>query len=121
MEATKNINRYCLSFPFKGEYKFIYVLANEMANELLGSGDDISDFKYDEDLGQCGEHTFHHEGKEYDVEFSFDGPTMVDVFEHEDDGSGHIVERGIPYLCVAIEQYKPDSGWVTIYKLSDNV
>ena len=90
MEATTNINRYCLSFPFKGEYKFIYVLANEMANELLGSGDDVSDMKYDEELKQSENHIIYHDRKAYDVMFSFDGPTMVDVFNHEDDGSGTI-------------------------------
>lgn len=63
MEATTNINRYCLSFPFKGEYKFIYVLANEMANELLGSGDDVSDMKYDEELKQSEDHIIYHDRK----------------------------------------------------------
>lgn len=120
MEATTNINRYCLSFPFKGEYKFIYVLANEMANELLGSGDDVLDMKYDEEFKQSEDHIIYHDRKAYDVVFSFDGPTMVDVFNHEDDGSGTIVERGIPYVCVAIDQNK-DGQWVRLYNLSDNV
>lgn len=120
MEAKKNINRYCLTFPFKGEYKYIYILANELANELLGSGDDIVDMKYDEELGQTDEHIIHHNGKKYDVMLSFDGPTKVDVFNHEKDGSGQIEERGIPYNCVAIDQYK-NGEWIRLYNLSDNV
>lgn len=118
--TNNKINRYCLAFPFRGEYHYIYVMANEMANELLGSGDDVLDFKSDENLGQSDEHHLSLKGKRYSVAFSFDGPTKVDVFT--DDGLEEtIVERGIPYVCVAVDELQEDGRWTRIYNLSDNV
>lgn len=118
--VSNRINRYCLAFPFQGRYEFIYVRANEIANEIIGQGDDIIDFKYDEGLGQSEEHIFHRDDKEYYADFSFDGPTMIDVFDVADMDE-NLVEKGIPYLCVAIDELQDNGEWKRIFSIANSV
>lgn len=117
------MNRYCLTFPFKGSYEFIYLNSNEMANHMLGDTDDILDFRGNEGLEQSREIIFNRGPESYMVDFAYDDCKKFNVFSFSCDDrlDEELVEADIPYLCVAVEQMQDDGTWKAIYKLSDNV
>lgn len=120
---TNKMNRYCLTFPFKGVYEFVYLNANEMANHMLGDTDDILEFIGDETLEQSFEHTFTRGDESYLVDFAYNDCTKFNVYKINlnDRLEEDLVESDIPYLCIAIEQQQENGTWTPIYKLSDNV
>ena len=112
------MNKYCITFPFMGEYQFAYVTANQLANAVLPCTDDILDFKCetpDEDFN----YRISCKGKSYDVTFTPDKPHCVNIYDaYDDDGveCGYIVEKEIPWLLIKIEK----NGEI-LYNLGDNV
>lgn len=116
LENVKIMNKYTITFPFKGEYQFVYLTANQMANAILDSTDDIITFKVEHE-GQDFESRINVHGKDYDITFNSDNPRTFNVYDVDEDGSsGYLVEEKIPWLVLKIEQ---NNG--TIYKLSNNV
>lgn len=116
-EKLNTMNKYTMTFPFKGEYHYVYMTANQLANGVLNSSDDILAFIWDNE-GQGFEQRIHVDGKEYDVTFAYDNTKCFNVYDVEEDdlGSGHIVERDIPWLLLKIEQEDK-----IIYNLADNL
>lgn len=115
-EKIDTINKYCVTFPFKGVYQFVYFTANQLANAIIDATDDIAEFIWNNE-GQGFEQRIYVDGKEYDVTFSHNKPNCVNVYDVEDDlGSGHIVEREIPWLLLKIEQNNDE-----IYNLANNL
>lgn len=115
-EKLNTMNKYVITFPFKGEYQYVYMTANQLANGVLNSTDDILEFVWDNE-GQGFEQRIYVNGKEYDVTFAHKNPKCVNIYDVEEDGeSGHIVERDIPWLLLKIEQ-----GDKIIYNLTDNL
>jgi len=115
-EKLNTMNKYTITFPFKGEYQFVYLTANQMANAILDSTDDIITFKFEHE-GQDFESRINVQGKDYDITFNSDNPRTFNVYDVDEDGSGgYLVEEKIPWIVLKIEQNNE-----TIYNLSDNV
>lgn len=115
-EKLNTMNKYTFTFPFKGDYHYVHMTANQLANGILNSSDDILEFIWDNE-GQGFEQRIHVDGKEYDVTFAHNNTKCFNVYNVEDDlGSGHIVERDIPWLLLKVEQ-----GDKEIYNLADNL
>jgi hypothetical protein len=99
------MNKYCLTFPFQGTYEFVYLDANQLANAVLPSTDDILDFKCDTD-GQDFCYPIVVNQKKYEVTFTPGEPKYVNVYNAYDekkDEYGRIVEEKIPWLLVKVE------------------
>ena len=108
------MNKYYVTFLFKGEYHFVDFTANQLANAVLPHGDDMSDFLFHTD-GQTFTADIWHKGIEYEVVFSLNGAQMVSVYEKEEDGGGYLVEGDIPWLILKIE----DKDGNVVYKITD--
>lgn len=115
-EKLNTMNKYTFTFPFKGDYHYVHMTANQLANGILNSSDDILEFIWDNE-GQGFEQRIHADGKEYVVTFAHNNTKCFNVYDVEDDlGGGYIVERDIPWLLLKIEQ-----GDTEIYNLADNL
>ena len=111
------MNKYTITFPFQGEYQYVYITANQMANAVLDSTDDILDFRFNND-GQDFEQRLTIKDKKYDVTFNSNNPRCFNVYDvDEDDFGGTIVEENIPWLLLKIE----DEDKNEIYNLNDYV
>ena len=115
------MNKYTLTFPFMGEYHFITITANQLANNTLTQGEDIFDF-YEQHPGQEMDAIIYHESKEYYVEFSYGDLSCFNIYEKSDDENvdGSLVKgegEKIPWLLVKIE----DEEGNKLYGLSDYV
>lgn len=110
------MNKYYVTFLFKGDYHFVNFTANQLANAVLPCGDDMSDFLFHTD-GQIFTAYIWHKGIEYEVVFSLNGAKMVSVYEkeEEDGGGGYLVEGDIPWLLLKVEDKNGD----TVYRLTD--
>lgn len=95
------MNRYYVTFLFKGEYQFVNFDANQLANAVLPKGDDLSDFMY-RDKKQYFTGTIWHNSTEYEVVFSLRGANCLSVYNTEENG-GYLVEGDIPWLVLKIE------------------
>ena len=112
------MNKYCLAFPFMGEYQFAYFNANQLANAVLPCTEDVLDFKC-ENEGEDFNYRIHVKGKEYDVTFTTDKPHCVNIYDaFNEDGElgGYIVEKEIPWLLIKIEK-----NGETLYNLGEYV
>ena len=115
-EKINTMNKYVITFPFKGEYQYVYMTANQLANGVLNSTDDILEFVWDNE-GQGFEQRINIDGKEYDVTFAHNNPKCFNVYDVDEDGeSGYVVEKDIPWLLLKIEQ-----DGKTIYNLNNNL
>ena len=108
------MNKYTITFPFQGEYQYVYITANQMANAVLDSTDDILDFRFNND-GQDFEQRLTIKDKKYDVIIS--NPPYIKYDVDEDDFGGTIVEENIPWLLLKVE----DEDKNEIYNLNDYV
>lgn len=113
------MNKYCITFPFMGEYQFAYFTANQLANAVLPCTDDILDFKC-ENKDQDFTYPLTINGnKKYEVTFTPDKPQCVNIYDAYDENGnegGYIVEKEIPWLLVKVEK----NGEI-LYNLGDNV
>lgn len=115
-EKLNTMNKYTFTFPFKGDYHYVYMTANQLANGILDSTDDVLDFLW-ENEGQGFEQRINVDGKEYDVTFAHKNPKCFNVYDVDEDGeSGYVVEKDIPWLLLKIEQ-----GENEVYNLADNL
>lgn len=95
------MRKYHITFPFKGEYHFITITANQLANATASHTIELPDFMCgdkDEDLDEI----IHVKGEKYVVGFGYDNPSTVNVYEYKEDGSGFVIERNIPYLLTKV-------------------
>ena len=101
------MNNYVLTFPFKGEYHFITLTANQMANQLLPQDDSLFDF-YEQNPGEnVDDITIWHDGKRYGIDFYYKNPRLLDVYIKSDneEEDGRIVKgdgEKIPWQLVKI-------------------
>lgn len=112
------MNKYCITFPFQGEYHFAYLTANQLANAVLPHTDDILDFICNND-GEDFCYSISVKNKQYEVVFTPDKPQYVNVYYTYDENGekgGKLVEKEIPWLLVTIEKNKE-----IVYNLGDNV
>lgn len=112
------MNKYCITFPFQGEYQFAYLTANQLANAVLPNTDDILDFRFDNE-GEDFCYPITVKNKQYEVVFTPDKPQYVNVYYTYDENGekgGNLVEKEIPWLLVTIEKNKE-----IVYNLGDNV
>ena len=107
------MNKYYVTFLFKGDYHFVNFTANQLANATLSHGDDLSDFLFNTE-GQNFTATIWHDNKEYEVVFSLKGAKMLSVYDTEENG-GYLVEGDIPWLLLKVEDKNGD----TVYRLTD--
>lgn len=115
------MNKYTFTFPFLGEYHFITLTANQMANQVLEQSEDIFDF-YEQNDGQDMDTVFFWaKGKKYSINFSFESLRLFNIYTVSDDENedGSLVDGGenVPWLLVRIE----DEDGNKIYGLSDYV
>ena len=109
------MRKYCVTFPFKGEYHFITLTANQLANAIVTNNIETPDFiidNKDEDLYEI----IYIKGEKYVVGFGYFNPNTFNVYEYQDDGGGVVIERNIPYLLVKIE----DDG-KEIYNIGNDI
>ncbi len=108
-----HMNIYYLAFNYRGDVNVAKVTANQLANELLGSTDDILDFKYDvDDTGLVRNQSFFDKyfivDNMYVIEFSAKDPHCFNLYEYveEEDGTWygeHLIAENIPWVCIKIE------------------
>lgn len=112
------MNKYCITFPFQGEYQFAYLTANQLANAVLPCTDDILDFKCDNE-GEDFCYPITVNNINYEVTFVNDKPQYVNIyyaFDGKNERGGTLFEKEIPWLLVTIEKNKE-----IVYNLGDNV
>ena len=107
------MNIYYFTFPFRGEYQFIKMDANMLANQLVNMMGDY-DFIFEE--GQYYEKTFlskNPETNEFEnlcVSFNINDPSYVDIYYPNDledeDMAGKIIEQNIPCLLTKVVDNK---------------
>lgn len=111
------MNKYTIAFPFQGEYQYVYITANQMANAVLDKTDDILDFRLN-NYGQDFEQRLTINKKEYDVTFNNDNPRYFNVYDVDEEGlGGTLIEKNIPWLLLKIEDDKKNE----LYNLNDYV
>lgn len=109
------MRKYTITFPFKGEYQFLTLTAKQLANALVTKNIDMPDFMLDnenEDLNEI----ITVKGKKYVVGFGYFDPSTVNVYEYEDDFSGTVIDRNVPYLLMKIEENNN-----VLYDISDDL
>lgn len=101
------MNKYYITFLFKNQWQFVDFTANQLANAILDSTDDIADFIF-ESKEQYFEKTIYAEnGERYQVVFSIKNPRTVSVYYPEDhETEGTLVEADIPWLLLKVEDEK---------------
>ena len=109
------MREYLLTFPFKGEYHFISVTANQLANAVTTKTIDMPEFMVGDDNEDLNM-TIHMNGEKYIVGFGYGDPSTVNVYEYEEDGGGFVIERNIPYLLTKIT----DNG-AEIYNIGNDI
>lgn len=107
------MNIYYFTFPFRGEYHFIKMNANMLANHLINMMGEY-DFTYED--GQYYEKKLTSknpetgEFEEVCVSFNYQDPSYVDVFYPNDledeDMAGKIIEKNIPCLLTRVVDNK---------------
>lgn len=122
-----HMNTYYLAFNYRGDVNVAKVTANQLANELLGSTDDILDFKYDiDEAGLVKNQSFTDKyfivDDMYVVEFSSKDPHCFNLYEYteEEDGTWygeHLVAENIPWVCIKIE----DENGNELYNLTKEI
>lgn len=111
------MNKYTITFPFQGEYQFVYLTANQIANAVFESTDDILDFLYNNKEQEFAQR-IDVKGKKFDVTFNNNNIRCFNVYNVDEDGeSGYIAEEAIPWLLLKIENFEKE----VIYNLNDNV
>lgn len=115
------MNTYTITFPFRGEFFFVDITADQIANALFDSIEELTDFIY-EDKERYFEKEFYHQGEKFIVTFGYGTTKSLNIFTPESDNTedfeeGTLVERDIPFLLVKVV----DGDKKTIYTLSDNV
>ena len=120
MELT-NMNIYTIAFPFKGEYHYVNVTANQISLTLLLDicGDALADHMSDNKEWMT--YRFTIDTKHYMATFAINNPLSISVYEYsgnpdDDDYDEILVEDKIPYHVIKI-----DSGGEMIYDLALNV
>lgn len=117
------MNKYFITFPFRGEYVFIKTNANQLANRFIEIGGASYDFTFEE--GQYCSEVFYiknkatNEMEEFQFEFDYKNSDTVNVYYSEKYGenkSGHIVEKNIPWLLLKVE----DENKKELYNINDD-
>lgn len=118
----KTVNKYFITFPFKGDYIQLTIDANYLANRFI-SYDAEYDFPYDEELfpAPCFK-MYDVETKQYinfEIEVKFNGTLNVAYpSSMEDDNlAGTYIEKDVPYLLLKVnnDEIKND-----IYNVTEN-
>lgn len=107
---VKTMNTYYFSFPFRGEYVYIKMDANMLANQLVNM---MGVYDYTIEDGQYYAKTFTSknpetgEYEEYSVDFNYENPYMFNVYKsHTDTYEEDLVEEGIPGQLLKVENNK---------------
>jgi hypothetical protein len=115
------MNTYHFTFPFRGEYIFITMDANILANQLVNM---MGDYGFTFEEGQYYQKTFTSKNpetnayEELQVNFNFKDPAYVDVFypdNPDDELCGQIIERNIPCLLLKVT----DNDGKELYDVND--
>ena len=131
IEKRKSTNIYYLGFRWKRDVNVVKVTANQLANELLGSTDDIMVLKWNNERDEDGfgisdqGYTYHlwFDGHDYVIEFA-DDPHFFNIYEYKKDEEDptkwygeHMVAENIPWICLKIE----DENGNEIYNLNNEI
>lgn len=109
-------NIYKIAFPFEGEYLFLDINSNQIANKALSNifGDSVFTLHdYDKKQYLCDE--FEKNGEKYIVDFSYDDAESLNVYIKQDEDES-LVAKNIPYLVLSVTD-----GEDILYKLSDHI
>ena len=115
------MNTYTITFPFKGDYYFTQITANEFANEIAIkiNADDMLDMACEHE--QCFGFRFTGEDKKtYLAGFAYDNIYALNVYEtngkdpDDNEYDEFLVEKDIPYLILKVVNDDKE-----IYNLND--
>ena len=110
------MNKYYFTFPFMGEYQFITLTANQLANSLLYHSDDVFDFCCNSGEENKIWHEFCGPGdKRYGTELR-DSKTL-NIYHGEGDDEGFVIEEDVPYMLLKVE----DKDGKVLYNLTNNI
>ena len=111
----RHANIYKIVFYFQGDYRYFDFDSNMLANKVLHSvlGDSLLDISVDE--GQHFNKTFAVGTERFDVEFSYEECTKLNIYK-KDGEDEYLVEENVPYLVLQIE-----NGEDIIYNLTENI
>ena len=112
------MNIYYITFQFKGEFEFIKLTANQLANSVIGHNDSVLNAVCDETHNGTQEFGTMFYGNDHTPYYaSFEQPGKLSVYLDNDDG-GALVEKDVPWLLLKIED---DSNGIEIYNLTDDI
>ena len=102
------VNEYMITFPFKGDYMYVTVDANYLANRFISIDSDY-DFPYDEELFPIPTFRIFEEEFnkyiDYEIEIEDDGKLNVaypSKWGEREDLEGSYAEKDIPYLLLKV-------------------
>jgi hypothetical protein len=118
------MNKYYISFPFRGDYIFAVLTANMLANKFIEANGASYDFTYEED-GQFYNKSFDSRNPETNLlekcqfEFSYKNSDFVNVYYSDDSDekiAGTIIERDIPWILLKVV----DAEGKELYNINDD-
>ena len=112
--------RYYVTFFFKNIFHFVNFTAEQIANEMLGDGEDIMHYLFDKENRHFMTVIHDDSGKEYDVTFGYNDPRFFNVFtkSENDEEDGILVEKNIPWQVVKIVD---ENTKETVYRITDYI
>lgn len=111
------MNVYHITFPFLGEFEFIKMTANQLANSVIDKYDGILDAICDEAYNGTQEFGVTFYGNDHNPYYaSFEQPGKLSIYLDNEDGRT-LVEKDVPWLLLKIE----DSNGNDIYNLTNDI
>lgn len=110
------MRKYTIAFPFKGEYQFLTLTANQLANALVTKNIDMPDFMLEEINKEDLNEIITVKGEKYVVGFGHFDPSTVNIYEYEEEYGGTVIDGDVPYLLMKIEENNN-----ILYNISDEL
>ena len=97
------MNRYLIQFVFNDKIYQVVFTANQLANSVIGTDDDITDFICSEDEQYHGVTFIGEKGKEYTADFY--EPMKLNIYYGDNDESndGFIAAKDVPWQLLAVK------------------